>query len=314
MTAALARAADMLMRDYMALAPDETVLITADTDSDEAVWQAVLQASLLAGANASVLLMPPLPYQGRLADTYLTPAVSAAALAADVWIDLTFPYLVGSELHDQAMEGNHIRYLLGADLNAGGLLRLFGRVDLDRYLAVHHGFDALVNEAVGKTVRITDNAGTDVSFVLGQRGFSKPRRADKPGTVLIPGQCTLFPDVETVKGRIEVGAIFHEYYTPLAAPMTLEIDGRIRAIGGGGNERFVADRALRRAGADGDYGYAIHFTHGIHPTARVTGNSFVEDTRAQGNRAKPSVPSGGSAAARRLPVTRSRRDRHPYRL
>ena len=285
MTAALARAADVLMRDYMALEPDETVLITADTDSDEAVWQAVLQASLLAGANASVLLMPPLPYQGRLADPYLTPAVSAAALAADVWIDLTFPYLAGSELHDQAMEGNHIRYLLGADLNAGGLLRLFGRVDLDRYFAVHHAFDALVNDAVGKTVRITDNAGTDVSFVLGQRGFSKPRRADKPGTVLIPGQCTLFPDVETVKGRIEVGAIFHEYYTPLAAPMTLEIDGRIRAIRGGGNERFVADRALRRAGSDGEYGYVIHFTHGIHPTARVTGDSFVEDTRARGNNA-----------------------------
>jgi len=183
------------------------------------------------------------------------------------------------------MEGNHIRYLLGADLNAGGLLRLFGRVDLDRYFAVHHGFDALVNDAVGKPVRITDNAGTDVSFIVGQRGFSKPRRADKPGTVLVPGQCTIFPEVETVKGRIEVGAIFHEYYTRLPAPITLEIDGRIRAISGGGNERVVADRALRRAGKDGDYGYVIHFTHGIHPTARVTGDSFIEDTRAQGNNA-----------------------------
>jgi hypothetical protein len=285
MTATIASAADVLMRDYMALQPDETVLITADTDSDPDVWQAVHRASLLAGANSSVLLIPPLPFQGRLADPYVTPAVGAAALACDVWIDLTFPYLAGSELHDQAMETKHIRYLLGADLNAGGLLRLFGRVDLDRYFAVHHGFDAFVNDAVGASVHITDGGGTDVSFNLGQRGFEKPRRADKPGTVLVPGQCTLFPEVESVKGRIEVGAIFHEYYTALGSPLTLEIDGRIRAISGGGNERSVADRALRRAGSNGEYGYVIHFTHGIHPTARVTGDSFIEDTRAQGNNA-----------------------------
>ena len=104
MTPTVSSAADVLMRDYMALKPGETVLITADTDSDEEVWQAVLRASLLAGANASVHLIPPLPYQGRLADPYVTPALGAAALAADVWIDFTFPYLAGSELHDHAME------------------------------------------------------------------------------------------------------------------------------------------------------------------------------------------------------------------
>jgi len=41
-------------------------------------------------------------------------------------------------------------------------------------------------------------------------------------------------------------------------------------------------RALRRA-AGGDYGHVIHFTHGIHPAARVTGESFIEDMRATGN-------------------------------
>ncbi|MDH3731418.1 MAG: hypothetical protein OES13_09920 [Acidimicrobiia bacterium] len=285
MTATLASAADVLMGDYMALKPGESVLITADTNGDEAVWRAVLEASQRAGANSAVQLTAPLPYQGRLADPYVSATLAAAALAADVWIDLTFPYLAGSALHDQAMHGDHIRYLLGGDLTAEGLLRLFGRVDLDSYFAVHHAFDALVNEAIGKTVRITDNAETDVSFTLGQRGFEKPRRADKPGTLLVPGSCTMFPDVETVKGRIEVGSIFHEYYTPLTQPMTLEVDGRIQAIHGGGNERPVADRALRRAGTGGEYGYVIHFTHGIHPTARVTGGSFIEDMRTQGNNA-----------------------------
>ena len=92
MTPTVASAADVLMRDYMALKPDETVLITADTDSDAEVWQAVLRASLLAGANASVLLMPPLPYPGSPRRSLRDPGgLGAAALAADVWIDLDLP-------------------------------------------------------------------------------------------------------------------------------------------------------------------------------------------------------------------------------
>jgi len=159
---------------------------------------------------------------------------------------------------------------------------LFGRVDLDKYYAVHKAFDKLINEAIGKPIRITDCAGTDVEFKLGKRGFEKPRRADKPGSYLVPGSCTMFPEVKSVQGRIRVGSVFHEYYTTLADPMLLEIDGKIKALHGGGNERFVADRALRRA-AGGEYGYIIHFTHGIHPAARVTGESFIEDMRAKGN-------------------------------
>ena len=83
-------------------------------------------------------------------------------------------------------------------------------------------------------------------------------------------------------GRIRIDSVFHEYYTALAEPMLLEVDGKISAIRGGGNERIVAERALRRA-AGGEYGYVIHFTHAIHPAARATGTSFIEDMRAMGN-------------------------------
>ena len=282
MSATIARAADVLVRDYMALKPGENVLITADTDGDEAVWRAVLSVAQQADGRAALLLIPPLPFQGRLADAYVTPTLTQATLAADVWIDFTFPYLAGSGLYDQAMETKRVRYLLGGDMTADGLVRLFGRVDLDRYYAVHSAFDALINDAIGRPVRITDNASTDVTFKLGKRGFEKPRRADKPGAVLVPGACTMFPDIDSVQGRIQVGSVFHEYYTALATPLTLEVDGKIKALEGGGNERLVADRALRRA-AGGAYGYVIHFTHGIHPSARVTGKSFIEDMRAKGN-------------------------------
>lgn len=284
MSADLAFAADVLVRDYMAIQPGENVLITADTAGDPAVWEAILTAARMTDAKASAMLLPQLPFQGRLADPFLTPPLKAAVLASDVWIDLTFPYLAGSELYDDAMKANTVRYLLGGDMTADGLTRLFGKVDLDKYYAVHSAFDELINGAIGKPMRITDRAGTDVSFNLGKRGFEKPRRGDKPGGYLVPGSCTMFPEVESVQGKISVGSVFHEYYTALSEPMVLEIDGKIQKLIGGGNERFVADRALRRA-AGGQYGYIIHFTHGIHPAARVTGQSFIEDMRTKGNNA-----------------------------
>ena len=284
MSASIGGAADVLVRDYMAVTAGETVLITADTGGDEEVWRAVLASAQQADANAAVVLMPPLPFQGQLADAFVTPSLAAAVLEADVWIDLTFPYLAGASLFDKAMEAKRVRYLLGGDMTADGLVRLFGQIDLDRYYAVHKAFDELVNDAMGKTVRITNGAGSDVSFTLGKRAFEKPRRCDKPGSVVVPGCCTMFPDIESVNGHIMVGSVFHEYYTPLASPMTLEVDGKIKAISGGGNERGVADRALRRA-AGGEYGYVIHFTHGIHPAARATGRSFIEDMRPPGNNA-----------------------------
>jgi hypothetical protein len=50
------------------------------------------------------------------------------------------------------------------------------------------------------------------------------------------------------------------------------------------NVRALLQRAMRRA-AGGDFGHVIHLTHGIHPAARMTGESFIEDMRAGGNNA-----------------------------
>jgi 2,5-dihydroxypyridine 5,6-dioxygenase len=278
----LAVAMDIVVRDYMAVRRDETVLITADTATDPQLITAIMSAAQVAGARVATIVIPQLPFQGGLADPYIPPAVGGAAAACDVWIDVTWPYMAGSHIHDEAIKSGKVRYLLCGDLPADGFVRLFGRVDLDLYYEVHSGFDKLTNAAIGKIIRITNNAGSDVSFTLAKPGFTKPRRATAPGTYFVPGSCTMFPEPASVKGTLCLFAVFHEYFTHLASPIALRIDGRIRELSGGGNDQFVLDRALRRA-ADGEYGHIIHFTHGIHPTARVTGNSFIEDMRATGN-------------------------------
>ncbi len=278
----IARGANILVRDYMAVRRGETVVITADTATDPKLIDALLTPIEEAEARGTVVTIPRLPYQGGLADPYVPRPVAGAVADCDAWIDLTFPYLAGSHVCDETLQRGRVRYLLGGDMGCAGLARLFGAVDLDVYYAVHKAFDEITAGAIGRTIRITDRRGSDVSFTLAKPGFAKPRRAERPGLYFVPGSCTMFPEPESVRGVLHVVAGFHEHYTRFFEPATLVIDGRIRDVTGGGSDRGVLQRALRRA-AGGDYGHVIHFTHGIHPAARVTGESFIEDMRAIGN-------------------------------
>jgi 2,5-dihydroxypyridine 5,6-dioxygenase len=280
----VAAAADILVRDYMAVQVGEDVLITTDAATDPALAQTLMTAVAQVDARASILTMPRLPFQGSLADPYVPPVVAGAAAGCTVWIDLTFPYLAGARVCDEAVHKGGVRYLLGGDMGSAGLVRLFGSVDLDVYYEVHKAFDEVTAAAVDRTARITDGLGSDVSFTLAKPGFIKPRRADRPGLYFVPGSCTMFPNPDSVRGVLNVVASFHEHYARFSEPAQLVIDGRIREVSGGGAARSAFQRALRRA-AGRDYGHVIHFTNGIHPAARVTGESFIEDMRATGNNA-----------------------------
>lgn len=294
---ALDRAVDVLVADFMAVKPGETVVITGDTETDRRLLDAVLSRVYAQDAKGAVVTIPQVPFQGALADPFLAPSVAAAVASCNVWLDFTFPYLAGARMHDVAVKEHGVRYLLGGDVGSGGVARLFGGIDLDRYFDASRKFDELVAASIGKEVRITDPLGTDVVFRLGKPGLSKPRRADQPGLYVVPGTCAFFPDLETVRGEIVLSSVFHEYYTLLAEPLRLTVDGKIKAVAGAGSDRIVLDRSLRRAGG-GEYGYVIHFTCGLNAAARTTGRSFVEDARVLGNNAVGFglpwwVPGGG---------------------
>ena len=277
----LAYAADVMVREYFCVQPGESLLITSDTATDRNVVDAIMNAAHIVGAKPVVMSSPQLPYQGALANPYISEPLAAAMHRCDAWIDLQFPYIAGSEAHDEAMKSNRLRYLLAADLTTGGLIRMFGKVDLDQLYGVKEPLNRIIAEATGKKGRITNVLGSDINFTLAKPAFTKTRRADRPGLFFIPGSCTMFPEPGSVQGTITRGAAFHEYYEPLSEPMRLSIDGKILSVEGGGGSRTVMDRALKRAGG-GDYGYVIHLTYALHPSARYTGTSFVEDSRVTG--------------------------------
>ena len=278
----LARAADILARDMMCIEEGESVLITADTGTDSVGARAVQDAAYRLGAKvASIVLAPAVPFQGGLADEYLPDHVKAATGACDVWIDLCMPYLAGSGAFDDAMEKGRVRYFLGADIGAEEIVRLMGGADLDGMFALGDALGELIAESAGKECRIANAQGTDVTFALGRpQGFALAK-ATGPGGYFVPGTAMIYPEMESVKGIVVTSNMFHEYYTELAEPMTLEIDGKVREVIGGGPENKVMRRALARAG-NGEFGYVVHFTCGFHPAARYTGKCFIEDQRVAG--------------------------------
>ncbi len=278
----LARAADVLTRDMMCIEAGESVLITTDTGTDVVGVQAIQDAAYRLGAKvASITLAPPVPFQGGLADEYLPDHVKAATGACDVWIDLCMPYLAGSKAFDDAMEKNRTRYFLGADVGADEMVRLMGGADLDGMFQLGDAFGGLLTQSAGKECRITNAHGTDVGFTLGKpEGFAFAR-ATEPGGYFVPGTVMILPELESVVGSVVTSNMFHEYYTELAEPMTLKIDGKVREVIGGGPENKVMRRALTRAG-NGEFGYVVHFTCGFHPAARYTGKCFIEDQRVAG--------------------------------
>ena len=124
----LAYAADIMVGDYFCVKPGDILLITADTATDRDVVDAVMNAAHTIGAKPAVMTSPQLPYQGALANDYISEPLAAAMRQCDAWIDLQFPYVAGSDAHDEAMKSNRMRYLLSGDLTAGGLIRMFGKV------------------------------------------------------------------------------------------------------------------------------------------------------------------------------------------
>jgi 2,5-dihydroxypyridine 5,6-dioxygenase len=277
----LAQAALILVRDMMCVVDGEHVLVTSDTNTDKSAVEAINAAYALGAKVASMSLAPALPFQGGLANPFVPDPVSAAAQNCDGWIDLCMPYMAGAAVYDLAMKNGRTRYFLGADIGAQGIVRIFGKADLDQVFAVSDLFNAILTESAGKLCHITTPLGTDVRFKLADPEGLAIERATKPDGYFVPGTVMVIPELDSVKGTVICDSTFHEYYTPLKEPYRFEVDGKIQSVSGGGTELKVIDRALKRAG-NGEYGNIVHFTCGYHPSARVTGKSFIEDQRAIG--------------------------------
>src|SRR5262245_52081945 len=120
----LIRAAENLL-DFVSVRSGEDVLITTDTSTDQVSTIFTMAERL--GAHPAILTTPQLPFQGT-SDPYISRELTKVSQSCDVWIDLTFPYIVVSHVHDKAMETKQVRYILAGDVGRDSFARLFETV------------------------------------------------------------------------------------------------------------------------------------------------------------------------------------------
>jgi len=281
----VSKAAEVVAGTLMNVSAGESVLITADTGTDMAAVDAIQDAAYRRGGKVAVLrLAPAMPFQGTLGDPYIPEFVTAAACASDVWIDMCFPYIAGSKAFDTALHQGRTRYLLAGDMGCEELVRIMAMVDLDEMYGLGDAFADFIATQAGKEGRITCPNGTDMKFVVAPTEGLAMTKGHKAGGYFTPGTVIIIPELESVRGQFVTKFFFHEYYTQSEAPLTMTLDGKVKDVIGGGPENKVMRRSLERAG-NGDFGYVVHLTCGIHPAARQTGHCFIEDQRVVGSNA-----------------------------
>jgi leucyl aminopeptidase (aminopeptidase T) len=278
----LGKTAHKIASDLFKLKPDETFVITADTESDPRAVNAIATAAFTVGAKPMVIWTPSPLGVGKAADSMLpVEALTAALKAADVWVELNNKYLLYSTPFEVAeRENKKLRYMNLSGMNVDMLVRTIGRVDLEALRQFQDKLADMVKAA--KKIRLTSPAGEDVEMNFDPKGavVNDVGFADAPGPHFLSGQLT--PGYSSsVNGSI----VFDGSVVPpiglLKEPIKLHVkSGRVEKIEGG-KDALALDAWLRSFNDPSMFRVA-HLSFGSNPGAKLTGN-IVEDERVWGS-------------------------------
>ncbi len=100
----LQKAADKLINEIFAVKKGETVVITADTMSDEGLVDAVAASVYSVGGFPMVITIATPGGVGKAADPDIPDALTGALLGADVWVEFNHQWMLYSTPFEIAME------------------------------------------------------------------------------------------------------------------------------------------------------------------------------------------------------------------
>ncbi len=295
----LGKAARILVEELFGLKPGETMVITADTESNEAVVNATAQAVFAAGGKPVVIWTASPLGVGKAADPMLPEEVLVAALrAADAWVEYNNQWIFYSTTYDRVYKDDvKLRHLCLVGMNPSMMVRCIGRVNHPALKKFQDKLTGLIKAS--RHIKITSEAGTDIEFdnfpgrnVLCRDGYSLT-----PGSHMMSGQFSWAPALETLNGTIVFDGSINPPTGLLDAPVRLTIEKGVvtRVEGGRQAEEFHA--WLKSFGHPQMFRIA-HSSLGFNPGARLTGD-VAEDERIWGatewgigNIGKQLIPGG----------------------
>ncbi len=277
-TIELARAAHKLVTEVRPVAPDQQVLITADTASDVRVVRATAQAVYAVGGVPSVVWYPTLP--APMQEPPLP--VARAATGAGVWIDFAVAYQLYSPTYHRAIE-NACIYVCLTGMDVDMMVRTIGRVD---YAPMQEMATRLYDlSQAAETVRVTSPAGTDMTMKVDKAGdpFWEPPPAEGGYPQMLGGQSGFMIHRESVGGVLVFdGALWPPAELgALSAPVRMTIeDGYVRQIEGDVEATTFA-RWLESFEHPEAY-LVDHACYGFNPGVARPSGRILEDERVFG--------------------------------
>jgi leucyl aminopeptidase (aminopeptidase T) len=278
----LGKTTHKIASELFKLKPNETFVITADTESDSRAVNAMATAAFAIGAKPMVIWTASPLGVGKAADSMLpVEALTAALKVADAWAEFNNKYLLYSTPFEVAeSENKKLRYMNLSGMNVDMLVRMIGRVDMEALREYQGKLAGMVKAA--KRIRLTSRAGEDVEMDFDPKGLvvNDVGFADTPGPHFLSGQLT--PGYSSsVNGLI----VFDGSVVPpiglVKEPVKLHVkSGRVEKIEGG-RDALALDAWLRSFDDPSMFRVA-HLSFGSNPGAKLTGN-IVEDERVWGS-------------------------------
>jgi 2,5-dihydroxypyridine 5,6-dioxygenase len=278
----LNKAAHILVNDMLRLKPGETLIVTADTQSDFRVLDAIAAAAHTAGAKPmAITLAAPLGV-GKAADPMLpVEALTAALMNADAWVEINEQWLLYSTPFERAMAQNKkLRYMCLVCMTVDMMVRLIGRIDAALLSDFMHRVTDMNRQA--QEMRITTPAGTDISCrLLSERPVNcDDGLADTPGMHFLGGQISFTPDFDSINGTLVFDGTIAPPVGYVNQPIVMDVvQGRVSQIRGG--SQAVEFQAWLESFNDPNMFRLAHGAYGFNPGARLSGN-VLEDERIWG--------------------------------
>lgn len=277
----LAKVAKVLIEEMFQVKKGETVAITTDSGTDTMVSTAFANAAFAAGGIPLIMQTPRGRDDGQMGmpDWPVAP-LTAALCEVDVWIELNAPILLYSGIWETAMAKNKkLRYVILADTSIESLYRVFTGYDIPLLEKLLNRVRDLSKAA--KTIRITSNNGTDVSyetnleyvFDIDSGDFSKKKFCTAPGYV------NIVPKTGSMNGKIVFDVLMNADLNKGSVEFKMK-DGKIAKVKGGKEAKkfrgYLADFE------DPNMYKISHNMIGLHPNIQKLSGNIVEDERIWG--------------------------------
>lgn len=287
----IGKASTILTRDLLKLKLGETLVITADTESDPRVVNATASAAFSLGAKPMVIWLASPLGVGKVADPMLpVEALTAVLKETDAWVEFNNQWLLYSTPYDIAVKENKkLRHICLVGMNVDMMTRCIGRVDYPRLKEFMEKITEMTKNA--KHIRMTTPAGEDVEFDNAKVGDKKPDPthpllmclgyADVPGSHMMAGQIGWSPDLESINGIIVFDGSLVPPCGKLEEPVRLTIKaGEIIKVEGG--KQAVEFEAWMKSFNHPRMLKLAHVCYGFNPGAKLTGD-ILEDERVWGS-------------------------------